>query len=319
MTKPKIALYWCSSCGGCEESVLDMAEQLLTLQDMADIVFWPVAMDYKYDDLESMKDGEISATLINGAIRMEEQVSMAKLLRKKSAHIIAHGSCAHLGGVVGLANWFTSEDILKRSYEEVPTITNPQRDRPGKTGCKTDTALKLSPFLEYVTPLDRVVDVDLYIPGCPPTPTLVKEAIMTVLNGSWPDRGTILGDKRALCHTCPRKDTRIDDLKIKRFNRLHETEWDPKECFLNQHIICLGPATRGGCEARCINGNMPCRACFGPTDNVKDCGAKAISFFSSIIDSRDETELMTILKSIPDPAGLVYRYSTAASMLERKR
>ena len=80
--KPKIALYWCSSCGGCEESVIDLAEDLLTVTAAVDIVFWPVALDFKYKDVVAMDDGEITATLINGAIRMGEQEHMAKMLRK---------------------------------------------------------------------------------------------------------------------------------------------------------------------------------------------------------------------------------------------
>ncbi len=124
--KPKIALYWCSSCGGCEESVIDLAEDILEVAAAVDIVFWPVAMDFKYEDVAAIDDGEIAATLINGAIRMGEQEHMAKILRKKSRLLIAHGSCAHLGGVVGLGNFYTREDVLSRSYEEVPTIRNPQ-------------------------------------------------------------------------------------------------------------------------------------------------------------------------------------------------
>ena len=84
MTKPKIGLYWCSSCGGCEESVVDLAEDILTVVEAVDIVFWPVAMDFKYADVEAMQDEEIVATLINGAIRTDEQEHIAKLLRKKS-------------------------------------------------------------------------------------------------------------------------------------------------------------------------------------------------------------------------------------------
>jgi len=101
MEKPKIALYWCSSCGGCEESVLDLAEDLLDLAESVDVLFWPVAIDMKYQDVEMIPDGGITATLINGAVRMDNQEQMAKMLRKKSRLIIDLGSCAHLGGVVG--------------------------------------------------------------------------------------------------------------------------------------------------------------------------------------------------------------------------
>jgi F420-non-reducing hydrogenase small subunit len=163
-----------------------------------------------------------------------------------------------------------------------------------------------------------VVDVDYYIPGCPPTPELIKNAIMMALEGRLPPKGSVLAEKKALCDTCPRRDSRPEKLRIKEFKRLHQTEWNPEKCFLNQALICLGPATRGGCMARCIHANMPCRGCFGPTDHVRDQGAKSLSFLASMIDSTDEKELERIADSIPDPAGLFYRYSLASSMLKGK-
>ena len=63
MPKPKIALYWCASCGGCEETVVDLAEDILGVVEKVDIVLWPVAMDFKYKDIEAMPDKSIVATL----------------------------------------------------------------------------------------------------------------------------------------------------------------------------------------------------------------------------------------------------------------
>jgi len=316
--KPKIALYWCSSCGGCEESVVDLAEDILQVSEMADIVFWPVAMDFKYKDLEALNDGEIAATLINGAIRMDEQEEMARLLRRKSEVLMAHGSCAHIGGVPGLANFFERQDVLDRSYKEVPTVKNPEGTLPEVESVAYGRELKLSGFHDCVRALNQVVDVDYYIPGCPPTPELIRDAIIMALEGRLPPKGSVLAEKKALCDTCPRRDSRPERLRIKEFKRLHQTEWNPEKCFLNQALICLGPATRGGCMARCIHANMPCRGCFGPTDDVRDQGAKSLSFLASMIDSKDEKELERIADSIPDPAGLFYRYSLASSLLKGK-
>jgi F420-non-reducing hydrogenase small subunit len=318
MEKPRIALYWCSSCGGCEESIIDLAEDILTVAEAADIVFWPIAMDYKYKDVAAMNDGEITATLINGAIRTQEQEHMAALLRRKSQLLIAHGTCAHIGGVVGLANFFDREDVLGRSYKEVPSVSNPGGILPGIDTPESGKEKGLPGFYDAVEALDRVVEVDYYIPGCPPTPELTRDALTMVLNDRLPPKGSVLADKRALCHTCPRRESRPEKLRIKEFKRLHETEWDSSKCFLDEGIICLGPATRGGCEARCINANMPCRGCFGPTDSVRDQGAKSLSFLASIIESTDEKELNRISDSIPDPAGLFYRYSLASSLLKGK-
>jgi F420-non-reducing hydrogenase small subunit len=317
-TKPKIALYWCSSCGGCEESVIDLAEEILTVADRAEIVFWPVALDFKHEDVAALKDGSITATLINGAIRMDEQVSMAKLLRRKSRLIFAHGACAHLGGVVGLANFSTGREVLRRSYEEVPSVENPEGILPQVATVESRRKLTLPGFHDTVKALDQVVAVDYYIPGCPPPPELVKDAIMMMLEGRLPPKGRVLADTKALCHTCPRRDTRLEGRGIKKFVRVHETEWDPDKCFLNQGIICLGPATRGGCGAQCIEANMPCRGCFGPTDKVLDHGAKSLSFLASLMDATDEDGLEGIVRGIPDLPGLMYRYSLASSLMRKK-
>ena len=69
-----------------------------------DIVFWPVALDFKRWDVEAMPDGSILASFVNGAIRTTEQEEMAHLMRQKSTVIVAFGSCAQLGGITGLAN-----------------------------------------------------------------------------------------------------------------------------------------------------------------------------------------------------------------------
>ena len=71
--KPKVAFYWCASCGGCEETVLDLDERVLDVVAAVDIVFWPVALDFKRHDVEAMPDGSILAAFVNGAVRTSEQ------------------------------------------------------------------------------------------------------------------------------------------------------------------------------------------------------------------------------------------------------
>ena len=87
--KPKVAFYWCASCGGCEEAVVDLAAGLLDAADALEIVFWPVALDFKYKDVEALADRELAVSFINGAIRTSEQEEVAKLLRKKSGLVVA--------------------------------------------------------------------------------------------------------------------------------------------------------------------------------------------------------------------------------------
>ncbi len=315
MPKPRIALYWCSSCGGCEESVIDLAEDLPVLADRAEIVFWPIAADFKYADLESIPDRGILATLINGAIRDDAQTRMAELLRRKSGIIIAHGSCAHLGGVVGLGNFFSPEELVVRAYREAPGLDRPDGPLPTLHTRVDGASLRLPSFHHRVRPLDQVVAVDYYLPGCPPTPDLVKRALWMILDDAPPAKGAVLAEDRSLCRSCPRLASKPEKIRLKRFKRLHETLWDPGRCFLDQALICLGPATRGGCGARCVTANMPCRGCFGPTDKVADQGMKSLALLASLIDEEDEERLARIAEETPDLAGLLYRYSLAASLL----
>ncbi len=318
MEKPKIALYWCSGCGGCEESVVDLGPDLLRVAGLADIVFWPVALDTKYSDIEAMNNGEIAVSLINGSIRMDEQEHKAKLLRKKSRLVIAHGTCACTGGIAGLANFFTREECLDRVYKDSLFVKNPHGVLPGVGSQDGVHEMELSGFHDVVKPLDRVIDVDFYIPGCPPNPKYILEALTSILDGQLPEKGSVFADRRALCSTCSRKDTKPEKAHIKKIKRLHEWVWDPSMCFLAQDMLCFGPATRGGCEERCIKANMPCRGCYGPTENVMDQGGKFISALASIIDSNDEVELEGIANSILDMGGLFYRYSLPSSILFKK-
>jgi len=316
--RPKIALYWCSSCGGCEESVLDIYEDILKIMEVADIVFWPVALDTKYKDVEGMQDDELAACLINGSIRMDEHEYMAKLLRKKSKIVVAHGSCACIGGIYGLANLYRREDCLDRAYKEVPSVKNPEGILPQNQSNEGEFEIELSGFHDSVRPLNHVIEVDYYIPGCPPNPKYVFEAMMSSLQDKTLSKDSVFADQKALCATCSRRDTKPEKAVIKDIKRLHEWQWDPEKCFLVQDMLCLGPATRGGCEERCIKANMPCRGCYGPTENVIDHGGKFLSSLASIIDSRNEGEIEKIADSILDMVGFFYRYSLPSSLLEKK-
>ena len=316
--KPKVGFYWCGSCGGCEESIVDLAEDILTVIENVEIVLWPVAMDFKREDIEKMPNKSIVATLINGAIRTSEHEEMVKLLREKSVYIIAHGSCANTGGIPGLANQFKKEDILKLVYEELPSNQNNEKTFPTPISQENGFKLTIPIFRNMVRSLDQVIDVDYYLPGCPPTPKIIKNAIMNLLSNNLPPKGSVLSPDIALCDECPRRDSKPTDLTIKEFKRPHLTELKPDLCFLAQGVICMGPATRSGCEALCIQGNMPCSGCFGGTSRIKDYGAKIMSSISSSIAAKTEKEINETLDGIPDPIGTFYRYSLPKSLLRKR-
>jgi F420-non-reducing hydrogenase small subunit len=316
--KPKIAIYWCASCGGCEEAVVDLAEGILDVVAAVEIILWPVAMDYKKKHVEAMPDKSIAATLLNGAIRTSEQEEMALMLRRKSQYLIAYGACAQLGGIPSLANQFPREQILRYVYEEAPTVVNEAKTRPQTSVQSNGHTVTLPELRNVVRALDQVVEVDYYIPGCPPTPKLTIAAIGALLEGRLPPKGSVLAPDVALCEQCARKASKPADLAFTQFKRPHQVKLDPNLCLLAQGVVCMGPATRGGCEAACPGGNMPCTGCFGPTSRVRDQGAKMLSSLCANIASTDEKEIRGILAGIPDSVGTFYRYGLGTSLLRSK-
>ena len=199
MAKPKAAFYWCASCGGCEESLVDLGEDILGVVDAIDLVFFPVAMDFKKSDVEKLADGEITVSFINGAVRTSEQEEMAKLLRKKSQLVIAYGACASLGGIPGLANFWTKKDVFDYAYKDAPSVKNTENTFPQTEVKVNGYDLTLPEIYDTVKTLNQTVDVDYYIPGCAPNPELVKQAIDTILSGKLPEKGTVLAPEKSLC------------------------------------------------------------------------------------------------------------------------
>lgn len=315
MAKPKVALYWCASCGGCDEAVVDLAESILDVVAAVDIILWPIAMDFKYKDIEAMEDGSIAVSFINGAIRTGEQKHIAELLRRKSGLVVAFGSCSSLGGIPALANLTSRRKIFDRSYHNSPTIVNPENIEPKMKASVDGHELKLPEFFKTVYKLNDVIDVDYYLPGCPPTPELIANAVTAILEGKLPPKGAILSPDKSLCTSCDRNETKPEDVTISKIKRVIDIEVDPEKCFLAQGIICMGPATRDGCGQSCINGNMPCTGCFGPTDSCRDQGAKMIATLGAILEGDDENAVDKVIEGIVDPAGTFYRYAMSASLL----
>lgn len=316
--KPKIAIYGLGACAGCDQAIIDLNEVMLQVADAVDIVLWPLAMDFKYSRIQAMQDGEIALSILSGSIRNADHQKMAELLRKKSKIVLAMGACACFGGVSGLANFCGREGIFNWVYRDAPTVINP-------TGCfpqpETDLnghKLTLPEFFEHVFTLDQVIDVDYYLPGCPPPPELIANAITATLAGDLPPKGSALAPRKALCDTCPRNLHKPNRMEIHSFRRIHEVEADPDECFLAAGIICLGPATRSGCGETCIRINVPCRGCFGPVPGVVESAPKFLSTLSSLLIVERDDEIKEAIDSIDDPVGYLYRFSQPSSILGQK-
>ncbi len=317
MAKLKIALYWGASCGGCDIATLAIHEKILKLAEVADIVFWPVAMDFKYADVEKMADKSIDVCLFNGAIRNEENEHMAHVLRAKSKVMIAYGSCAYEGCIPGLSNFYNLQMTLDCVYIETPSTENPEKILPQTKVKVPEGELELPELYDTVKTLAQTVDVDYFVPGCPPEEKTTWLALEALIEGKLPPKGTVIsGSVKAVCDECPRTK---EEKKIKKFYRPYEIIPDAEKCLLEQGLLCYGIATRGGCGALCPQANMPCTGCYGPVEGVIDQGAHFLTALSSIIDSNEAEEIQRILDDIPDPAGTFYRYSLPDSLLRRAR
>jgi F420-non-reducing hydrogenase small subunit len=319
--KPKFAMYWAASCGGCEIAVLNIAEKILDVDANFEVVFWPVAMDAKYKDVEAMEDGSILLTLFNGAIRNDENEHIARLLRRKSKLLVAFGSCANEGCMPALANLNNLKDILDTVFTTIST-DNPSDIRPQSSFTVSEGELHIPTMFPVVRTLDQVVPVDYYMPGCPPESNQIAaviDLVIQVLQGKaqLPPSGAVIGaGNSTVCDECERK---RDVKKIKKFTRIQDTIIDPEMCILEQGVLCSGPATRSGCGALCPKAGSPCIGCYGPAEGALDYGARLMSAVASVIDSNDPDEIESILDGIPDPAGQFYRFNLAGSLLHMSK
>jgi len=315
--KPKLALYWAASCGGCEIAVLATNEKILDVAAAFDIVLWPVAIDAKVRDVEKMPDRHIDVCLFNGGIRTSENEYMAQLLRKKSKVLVAFGSCAQEGCIPGLANLSDRQEVFDTVYKQDGSTENPADVRPQPQTPMPEGTLHLPIFYDTLRTLAQTVPVDYFLPGCPPEAENILAAITAIIEGKLPAPGSVIGSETTVCDECPR--TR-NEKKIKKFYRTWQVIPDEETCLLEQGLVCCGIATRAGCKALCPQVNSPCIGCHGPNNGVADYGARLISALASVIDSQDPAEIDRIIHDgIPDPVGSFYRFSLAASQLRRKK
>jgi F420-non-reducing hydrogenase small subunit len=319
LDKLKFGFYWAASCGGCEIAVLDIDEKILDVLEVAEVVFWPVAMDVKYKDVEAMPDGFMDVCFFNGAVRTEEQEHLAKLLRRKAKALVAFGSCAHMGGIPGLANVADRKEVFERAYLQSPSTVNKANLVPQTKFKAKEGILMLPEFYDTVMALDQVVDVDYYLPGCPPAPGLIVEAVQAIASGNLPPKGAVLAPEKSVCDECPRV---REEKKISEIRRIIDFEPDPEKCLLEQGIVCMGPATRGGCEARCLNANMPCTGCGGPCPEAIEQGSAMISALSTILGLAEEKDEGfdpdALVAQLKDPVGTFYKYGLPIAIINRR-
>jgi F420-non-reducing hydrogenase small subunit len=248
-----VAFMQLSSCWGCHQSLLNAHLGLLSILPELEIVYWPAVVDYKHKSLEERKDGSIVVGFIEGVARTRQDTDNAKLMRKKCAIIVAIGACACYGSVKGLANLFDKEELLKRKFTEVESITDENPKIPSKHVPEVE---------EYIVNVKNIIAVDMFIPGCPPTTENILAAISYLLTlvAKGPDS---LNKQSCVCDTC---------------------NLAKRGCLLEKGFLCYGSITAGGCELMCPHEGNACLGCFKATTKV---GNKSRQLFS-LITNLDE-------------------------------
>ena len=168
MTKPRIATVWLDGCSGCHMSLIDLDERLLDIFERADLVYSPLVDFKEYPE-------NVDVCLVEGAVSSEDDLHKIKLVRERTKTIIAFGDCAVTSNVPGMRNPIGVKPLLDRAYLENVTL-NPQ--------LPSEIVPRLLPT---ATAVHRVVKVDVFLPGCPPSADLIYTMLDDLLSGRVPD------------------------------------------------------------------------------------------------------------------------------------
>jgi len=292
----KVVEEWFNACAGCEMSILNTGENLVDLLSELEFIHMPFLVDHKYygktGEDSQLEIPEADVAIVSGGVRTQQQKEILQQIRQKCKTLVALGTCAINGGIPALANMWKREEILNSIYaSSLPT--------------------EVPAWLDRVYAIDEVAKVDIYIPGCPPHPQNITEAINALLKGelwSLPER--------SVCDSCPtRREKKASSGTTKRFFEnltfSPEEPMDTMRCVMEQGFICLGPVTRAGCRGdtdapRCIRARVGCRGCFGPIRKGAKPMVDMMSAWSSIGLSP---------QGVPDRRALLNRFIGAHNNL----
>jgi NAD-reducing hydrogenase small subunit len=168
MSKKRLATVWLDGCSGCHMSFLDMDERLITLFQVADLVYSPLVDEKIFPE-------NVDITLVEGAVGSEEDLHKIQTVRARTKILVSLGDCAVTANILAMRNPFGTKSVYDRAYCENVTLD------PGIPG-------QIVPrLLPYARPVHEIVAVDVYVPGCPPSADVIFYAVSELLDGRQPN------------------------------------------------------------------------------------------------------------------------------------
>ncbi len=232
----QFAVLQLSGCAGCEVSLLN-ADAWVNQYHLA---YMPLVIST--EDVPN-----VDILLVSGSLQTDEDLYKLRQSVRHTRQVVAVGTCAISGGVAHLGD----------------------RDEVRKLFLDQDERRALPHLLPRSRPVDDIVPVDRYLPGCPPTPELFMAILSDV-----PD----FKPAASVCLECGRKKDK--EIRPSGLVGFLKGKVQPELCLINQGYLCIGASTRGGCRAICTRPGYPCVGCRGPSDAFIEKESQA--WFSSI-------------------------------------
>ena len=166
--KKTIATVSLAGCFGCHMSLLDIDLKLLDLVEIVELNKSPLN-----DIKEFTKQCDIG--LIEGGCCNAENVEVLREFRRKCDVLVALGECALWGGVPSMRNTIPLSECLEEAY--LNCITSMPDE------CAVPYHEDLPKILDKVYACNEVVDIDYYIPGCPPDANHIWKSVLSLIAG----------------------------------------------------------------------------------------------------------------------------------------
>lgn len=279
-----IATLSLSGDAGCHVILASLHEKLIELLKSHELAFCQILRDSR-----TIPD-PVDVTLVEGSVRTEHDWERLKETRARTKILVAIGSCACFGGIQSLCNLVGRNELMKDIY--------------GATIAETKSSGRSLPeVLPKNMPVHEVVEVNFQIPGCPPEPDEVASCLGEILRGETPHLS-----QKNVCDECKKEREGNLEATIK---RLTERPTDLQRCLLELGYVCMGPATRAGCHAKCLAANVPCEGCRGPADQRYDQGVAMLD----ALTAADRETISTY--SVATMSAMYHRYSFATSVLAK--